>query len=92
MDQALQLIEPLCTDPDRFKQRAGVEILLGYTRGSKHWPVSDRQRLWDWVMARLPKFFALIKPDTRNLWESFFCVSLVHLIAAIDVHVYNSFK
>jgi proteasome activator subunit 4 len=68
------MIESLCLDSDKFKQRAGVEFLLGYTRGAKHWPSQFNKSLWDWVMARLPKFFASIKPDTRHLWDSYFCV------------------
>lgn len=80
LDQALELIEPLCLDPDRFKQRAGVEILLGLTRGAKHWPQTKQVKLSQWVMARIPKFFNLIKPDTRNLWESYFCVSSSNIL------------
>jgi proteasome activator subunit 4 len=33
LDGALPVIEPLMTDPDKFKQRASAEILSGLLRG-----------------------------------------------------------
>lgn len=34
LDTILESIEPLLTDPDRFKQRAGAEVLVGLLRGT----------------------------------------------------------
>jgi proteasome activator subunit 4 len=67
-------------DGDKFKQRAGVEMLLGYLRGAKHWSFASRDKLLDWVMQRLPKYYSLIKPDTRTLWDSFFHVVHSNLV------------
>ena len=33
LDTILESINPLLTDPDRFKQRAGAEVLVGLLRG-----------------------------------------------------------
>lgn len=33
LDTILKSIDPLLTDPDRFKQRAGAEVLVGLLRG-----------------------------------------------------------
>lgn len=33
LDTILSSIDPLLTDPDRFKQRAGAEVLVGLLRG-----------------------------------------------------------
>ncbi len=33
LDDILNVIEPLLTDPDRYKQRAGTELLAGLLRG-----------------------------------------------------------
>jgi proteasome activator subunit 4 len=75
-DIAMPIIDQLCTDSDKFRQRAGAEMLLGYLRGSKHWSTESRRKLMRWAMDRLPTVFDLIKPDTRILWDSFFHVRL----------------
>jgi hypothetical protein len=36
LDTTLDSINPLLTDPDRFKQRAGAEVLVGLLRGMTH--------------------------------------------------------
>ncbi|KAL4264291.1 BLM10 family protein [Pleurotus pulmonarius] len=76
LDGLLDVIEPLIFDPDRFKQRAGVEFLAGLLRGSKHWLPSSSDRLWSWLMSRLDRIYAQIKPDTLVLWESLFSYQL----------------
>jgi proteasome activator subunit 4 len=38
VDGALPVIEPLLTDPDKFKQRAAAEILSGLLRGTLPFP------------------------------------------------------
>ncbi|KAF8898414.1 hypothetical protein BD779DRAFT_1607229 [Infundibulicybe gibba] len=71
-DRVLVVIEPLLCDPDKFKQRAGAEILTGLLRGSKHWQTSESEKLWQWTVSRLDQIFAQIKPDTLSFWESVF--------------------
>lgn len=39
LDGLLDVIEPLIFDPDRFKQRAGVEFLAGLLRGTCFLPI-----------------------------------------------------
>ncbi|KAJ4476678.1 hypothetical protein J3R30DRAFT_3759946 [Lentinula aciculospora] len=72
LDILLEVIDPLLFDPDKFKQRAGGEVLTGLLRGSKHWSKKDAAKLWRWTMTRLDRIFAQIKPDTLNFWESIF--------------------
>ncbi|EIN13635.1 hypothetical protein PUNSTDRAFT_94829 [Punctularia strigosozonata HHB-11173 SS5] len=72
LQAALPVIEPLLTDSDRFKQRAGAEVLTGLIRGSKHWTKSRRERLWGWTSSRLGGIFSQIKPDTLSCWEGVF--------------------
>ncbi|KAJ3807112.1 hypothetical protein F5876DRAFT_90743 [Lentinula aff. lateritia] len=68
----LEVIDPLLFDSDKFKQRAGGEVLTGLFRGSKHWSKNSANQLWNWTMSRLDRIFAQIKPDTLNFWESIF--------------------
>ncbi|THH18097.1 hypothetical protein EW146_g2829 [Bondarzewia mesenterica] len=70
-DKILSVIEPLLWEVDRFKQRAGVEVLMGLSRGSKHWPKQLSDQLWRWIMSRFDRIFAQIKPDTISFWEAF---------------------
>ncbi|KAK7058314.1 Proteasome activator BLM10 [Paramarasmius palmivorus] len=72
LDALLQLIEPLISDSDKYKQRAGGEFLTGILRGSKHWPKSASQKLWQWTAGHLDAILANIKPDTLPFWETVF--------------------
>ncbi|KAJ3798132.1 hypothetical protein GGU11DRAFT_782291 [Lentinula aff. detonsa] len=72
LETLLAVIDPLLCDSDKFKQRAGGEVLTGLVRGSKHWSKSSADDLWKWIMSRLDRIFAQIKPDTLNFWESIF--------------------
>ncbi|EMD41612.1 hypothetical protein CERSUDRAFT_110183 [Gelatoporia subvermispora B] len=77
VEEMMNAIDTALADPDRFKQRAGAEILAGILRGSKHWPKPHYDKLWEWTTARLDNIFAQIKPDTMGLWESVFNEQLV---------------
>ncbi|KAF7339947.1 hypothetical protein MVEN_01912400 [Mycena venus] len=70
LDDILKIIDPLLSDPDKFKQRAGAEFLAGLWRGSKHWPKPLWDKLWTWSIARLDTVFPQIKPDTFPFWQS----------------------
>ncbi|TCD70651.1 hypothetical protein EIP91_002372 [Steccherinum ochraceum] len=72
LEELLAVIEPLLTDADRFRQRAGAELLAGLLRGSKHWPAKKYDALWSWIMSRMNRIFAQIKPDTLSFWENMF--------------------
>ncbi|KAF8213422.1 hypothetical protein K438DRAFT_1750713 [Mycena galopus ATCC 62051] len=61
LDDILKVIDPLLSDSDKFKQRAG---------GSKHWPKPLSDRLWTWSIERLDAVFPQIKPDTFPFWQS----------------------
>ncbi|THH09871.1 hypothetical protein EW145_g1718 [Phellinidium pouzarii] len=72
LNQIMSIIDPLLSDPDRFKQRAAAEVILGLLRGSKHWLASARKTLWDWFMAHVGDIYAQMKPDTAAFWEILF--------------------
>lgn len=72
VDAILSVMDPLLSDSDKFKQRAGGEFLTGLIRGAKHWPKHASDKLWTWVRSRLDRIFAEIKPDTLTLWETSF--------------------
>ncbi|KAA1468528.1 hypothetical protein DENSPDRAFT_833844 [Dentipellis sp. KUC8613] len=70
VERILSETDPLLWDADRFKQRAGAEVIAGLTRGSKHWPKQLSERLWSWFCERLDRIFLQIKPDTLGFWDS----------------------
>jgi proteasome activator subunit 4 len=73
---ALAIVEPMMSDPDKYKQRAAAELLAGLLRGAKHWPPSEANAVWDWALAGLQRTFGALKPDTLPCWEGFFSVVL----------------
>lgn len=94
-ENILNSAEQLLWDTDRFKQRAGAEMLAGVTRGmatlalikfksrltigakgAKNWPKQHFDQLWSWIISRLDRIYASIKPDTIGFWETTFTVSL----------------
>ncbi|KAI0067754.1 hypothetical protein BV25DRAFT_1834775 [Artomyces pyxidatus] len=70
LDTLLATTDPLLLDSDRFKQRAGAEVIAGLSRGSKHWQKHIADQLWSWIITRLDKIYAQIKPDTIGFWEA----------------------
>lgn len=74
LDKLLDAVEPLINENDRFKQRAGAELIAGILRGSKHWIEPERRKLWDWFISRLPVIYAQVKPDTVTFWEGLILV------------------
>ncbi|KAH9947705.1 ARM repeat-containing protein [Amylocystis lapponica] len=77
LDTILSEVDPLITDIDRYKQRAGAEMLAGLLRGSKHWPKQWKDRLTSWTVERLQRIYAQMKPDTAAFWESLFTEQLI---------------
>ncbi|KAH9081608.1 hypothetical protein EDB83DRAFT_2512470 [Lactarius deliciosus] len=69
-ENILNATELLLWDTDRFKQRAGAEMLAGLTRGAKNWPKQHSDQLWSWVLSRLDRMYTNIKPDTIGFWEA----------------------
>lgn len=72
LDDIIAAIDPLLSDTDKYKQRAGAEILGGILRGAKHWSGANSDKLWTWTTERLDRIFGQIKPDTLPFWEGFF--------------------
>ena len=58
-------MDEFMSEPEnKDKQRALAEMLGGLLRGSKHWPGKARQKLWDWLVPRLPRLYADIRQET----------------------------
>ncbi|KAH9937428.1 ARM repeat-containing protein [Fomitopsis serialis] len=72
LELILPAIEPMLKDADRFKQRAGAEMLIGLLRGSKHWPKQWRDQLWGWFMSQIQAIHNSIRPDTLSFWDAAF--------------------
>ncbi|KAI0961210.1 hypothetical protein AcV7_000369 [Taiwanofungus camphoratus] len=77
LETMLAAIDPLLLDPDRFKQRAGAEMLAGLLRGAKHWPRPRYNLLWAWTVQRLRLIYSEMKPDTVAFWEGLFSEQLL---------------
>lgn len=92
LDRTLDVVDPLIFDSDKYKQRAGAEILVGLLRGnlliptfqkfaelnsgSKHWSPTPSKKLWQWTANRFERVFAQIKPETILFWEEVFQASI----------------
>lgn len=62
----------LLEDKDQNQQRGAAEFLAGILGGSKNWPASSQQKLWDWLSPQLSKILGTnVKTDTLNIWNSF---------------------
>ncbi|KAH9487094.1 Proteasome activator complex subunit 4 [Psilocybe cubensis] len=72
LEDILAVVDPLLSDADKYKQRAGAEILAGILRGSKHWTASASNKLWTWTTSRLNRIVSQIKPETLSFWETIF--------------------
>ena len=91
LELMLPTVELLLRDTDRFKQRAGTEMLIGLLRGvwqslfwrivlkrhagSKHWSKQWRDQLWGWFMSNVQSIHNSIRPDTLSFWDAAFNVS-----------------
>ncbi|KAJ2928817.1 hypothetical protein H1R20_g8194, partial [Candolleomyces eurysporus] len=78
IEKMLEVTDTLVFDPDKFKQRAAAEFLLGILRGSKHWPKNTSDKVWEWVANRLGSIYAQIKPDTAVFWQHLFSEQLAN--------------
>lgn len=75
---ALAAVDDLLLDADKFKQRAGAEVLAGILRGIKHYPQASSSTIWAWTIDRLDRAFPQVKPDTVSIWESLLSLQLSH--------------
>ncbi|KAF9474298.1 hypothetical protein BDN70DRAFT_884955 [Pholiota conissans] len=76
LTQILEAVDPLLFDSDKYKQRAGAEIICGLMRGSKHWAPTASNRLWSWLTSRLDRIVNQITPETLSFWETIFQLQL----------------
>lgn len=63
------IVERFIMEKDRHKHRAASETLIGLIRGSKHWPLNDQSRLWEWFTPLLPHIYKEATQDSQPVWE-----------------------
>jgi proteasome activator subunit 4 len=76
VSRLLSVAGTLISEPDKFKQRAGAEMLTGLLRGIKHWAPQSSDQVWNWTKSRLDIIHAQIKPDTSSMWQCVFHVGI----------------
>ncbi|KAJ3416755.1 hypothetical protein HDV05_000129 [Chytridiales sp. JEL 0842] len=66
------VVESLLKDPaDKSKQRAGVEILAGLLRGSKHWSEAKMAKLWAWTLPLITSGLQSSTAESLKYWVEF---------------------
>ncbi|KAG6910596.1 hypothetical protein DXG01_009547 [Tephrocybe rancida] len=66
-------LEQLLQNKDQNKQRAAAEFVAGVLGGSKHWPTSKQESVWNWFQPYLKQIFIQnVKTDTLMIWTTFF--------------------
>ncbi|KAJ3537454.1 hypothetical protein NMY22_g5581 [Coprinellus aureogranulatus] len=78
VSRLLNVTSALISDPDKYRQRAGAEMLTGLLRGIKHWAPQSSDQVWKWLGSRLDIIYAQIRPDTSTIWQCVFHEQLVH--------------
>ncbi|EIN13624.1 hypothetical protein PUNSTDRAFT_94808 [Punctularia strigosozonata HHB-11173 SS5] len=78
------ILEELLGNSDKNKQRGAAELLAGLIGGSKHWPTSSQDDLWDWFIPQLRTVFKGIKTDTLLVWTSFLEASSFYVLSNKD--------
>ncbi|PWN28316.1 hypothetical protein BDZ90DRAFT_250757 [Jaminaea rosea] len=63
------IIEKLIGERDRHKHRAAAEVMVGVGRGSKHWPLNDQAKLWEWLTPLMPNIFTQATQDSQLVFE-----------------------
>ncbi|KAJ6574791.1 hypothetical protein B0H19DRAFT_1254444 [Mycena capillaripes] len=65
-------LDTLIADKEPDKQRALAEFIAGLIGGSKHWPLSKQNALWQWFQPIMVNIFSQkLKTDTVTIWASF---------------------
>ncbi|KAJ7102239.1 hypothetical protein B0H15DRAFT_813790 [Mycena belliarum] len=65
-------LDTLISEKEPDKQRALAEFIAGLIGGSKHWPLSQQDALWQWFQPIMVNIFGPnLKTDTVTIWASF---------------------
>ncbi|TPX30864.1 hypothetical protein SmJEL517_g05679 [Synchytrium microbalum] len=56
---------------EKSKERAGLEILGGIVRGSKHFGPLKLKKMWEWVVPLVDEGLKNVTPETLTFWDSF---------------------
>jgi len=70
-----QHIERLVQDHRESYQRAASELLAAIIRGSKHWPYSKVEPMWEWVVPAIRTALTKVSPETQKDWGTCFATS-----------------
>jgi proteasome activator subunit 4 len=62
---------------DKSKQRAAAEFLAGVIRGSKHWTVKSREKMWEIIIPVINMGIQSSTIDSARYWGEFVRISCV---------------
>jgi proteasome activator subunit 4 len=62
---------------DKSKQRAAAEFLAGVIRGSKHWTVKSREKMWEIIIPLINMGIQSCTTDSARYWGEFVRISCV---------------
>lgn len=75
---------------DKSKQRAAAEFLAGVIRGSKHWSINSRDKMWMNIMPLIKMGIQYSTTDSARYWGEFVRISCVIFIFKIIGKVRSS--
>ncbi|KAK4703609.1 proteasome activator subunit 4, partial [Phenoliferia sp. Uapishka_3] len=76
--EAIEEVRALIVQPswwETFIKHLSQEKTIDYlaadsmVRGSKHWPLQQQKKVWDWLTPLLPSIFDGMTPETQVAWE-----------------------
>lgn len=63
------IVEKMTEFKDRNKDRAAGEAIIALIRGSRHWPLPEVERLWNWLALLLKGVFKTCTQDSQPVWD-----------------------
>lgn len=80
LDIALEYVKTnILAVEDKSKQRAAAEFLAGVIRGSKHWSIKSRDKMWVNIIPLIKMGIQLSTTDSARYWGEFVRMSCVKL-------------
>ena len=65
---------------DKSKQRAAAEFLAGVIRGSKHWSIKSRDKMWLKIVPLIKTGIQFSTTDSARYWGEFVSFSCVRFL------------
>ncbi len=78
LDVAFEYIQSnIMAVQDKSRQRAAAEFLAGVIRGSKHWTINSRERMWEKIIPLIKMGIQSSTTDSARYWGEFVRYSCV---------------